>query len=242
MPTLELHGSIFAGLPPETVKYGDIDLSLQAGLHSDRGRQFVRATLVRPNSSRDAIMAREAAAAEVDPLLLAATLAHGRPVRAEWGGGRLLDMAGATIFGISPAILAAAVRAPLQRLSVYAKTASLIAAHTELSTAISRWRDAFDYLRTAQPASMALTYLSVAVLVDHMRGDDKKSDWLSVGADIGVDRGDVGQLYDSLQFGRHVNPSRARGNLQAAGQASLSAHDCYFRAAEFIDAYRVRLT
>ncbi len=241
MSTVELHGEIYASLPAEAFRFRTAELAIEAGLNTEGGRLFVRATLVRENSPTDLVAARDSAAAELDPLLLAASLAHGRAIRAKWGGGRLLGTSGASTFGISPAIYTAKVRAPLQALSMYRSGGDVIASHQELRAAIARWRDSFDYLRSDKAASMSLVYLSVAVLVNHSQRDDTKREWLKAAGAIKFDRDDMAQLYDSLQFGRHANQPIATRSLQAAKRQPLSAHDCCFMAADFIDAYRSKI-
>lgn len=241
MSTLEMHGAIYASLPEEAFRFRTVELAIGAGLYTERGRPFVLATLVRENSPTDLVAARDSAAADLDPLLLAASLAHGRSIRAEWGGGRLLATPSASIFGISPPIYVAKVRAPLRALSTYRSGAEVVATHQELAVAIGRWRDSFDYLRTDQAASMSLAYLSVAVVVNSSQGNDTKRAWLSAAVAANFGRDDMAQLYDSLQFGRHANQRIAIDSLRRAQRQPLSAHDCCFIAADFIDAYRIKI-
>jgi hypothetical protein len=177
-----------------------------------------------------------------DAELAAQVLATGVPSSVHWTGRTLFENGEQVGLRLTMTNPFGYVRDHPQQLSVYSSAADAIRRYPEVALAVEHFRATARLMRGSEDIALGEAYLTVALLVAEIKGDERQSDWRAFGEALraaceAVDGDDLEQLYASCQWGRHHRQSVATKTLTRIGRPKLSWYESCWRAAEIIEAY-----
>lgn len=174
---------------------------------------------------------------EVESWLLVETLEARAPIAIEWTSYSEIDEHGNEVGLYSPTIsLSFRPRVAVGEPDRVASKACVVAGRAALSSALIQVRLAMEVWSGDARDSMGRLYAAAETLVLDYCGSTSRRDWESLGAEIGFGGPAALQLYDLLQFGRHVRTDIAEHQLATAGLPRLPPGDCLDAVRRLIEA------